>query len=220
MSNEKPIESSTDYEVLLLRLLAELPDRQGQTAEVCRLFREKYEHLIPQEHFGLRSNGDPIWYNNVRWARNHLKDYGFLDAPQYGVWRITDAGRQWLQQNPNATHIKGRARDGSPRSRPRPSKTSPPPGITLEQTRKMMPADQFRQIWGTLYDHLLAEERTRAVTLITQTELGRRTHRWLDEVHAFLSGKNASAPSSEVLCDWIQFCYVLELYRESAALLS
>nr|MBC8254351.1 hypothetical protein [Ardenticatenia bacterium] len=50
-------------------------------------------------------------------------------------------------------------------------------------------------------------------------ELGRRTRRWLDEVHAFLSGKGASTPSSEVLCDWIHFCYTVELYREAAALL-
>ena len=88
----------------------------------------------------------------------------------------------------------------------------------LEQTRKGMPADQFRQVWGKLYDELLAEERAKAITQITQTELGRRARRWLDGVHAFLQGKEAS-PSSEVLCDWIHFCYTLKLYREAAALL-
>ena len=82
-----------------------------------------------------------------------------------------------------------------------------------------MPSDQFREVWGTLYDQLLAEERAKAVTEITQTELGRRTRRWLDDVHAFLNGKNASTPATETLCDWIQFCYALELYREAAALL-
>ena len=89
----------------------------------------------------------------------------------------------------------------------------------LEQTRKQMPADQFRQLWGTLYDQLLAEERAKAVTEITQTELGRRARRRMDEIHAFLSGKNVSTPSAEVLCDWIHFCYTLDLFREAAALL-
>jgi hypothetical protein len=81
-----------------------------------------------------------------------------------------------------------------------------------------MPIDQFRQVWGTVYDDLLAQERAKAITQITQTELGRRTRRWLDDVHAFLSGKNVGSPSPEVLCDWIRFCYALKLYREAVAL--
>jgi hypothetical protein len=89
----------------------------------------------------------------------------------------------------------------------------------LEQTRKVMPADQFRAVWGALYDQLLAEERAKAITAVSQTELGRRTRQRLDEIHAFLQGENASTPSSETVCDWIHFCYALQLFREAAALL-
>ena len=222
MADFEPFTSQTDYTVPLLRLLSELPDGQGRASEVRRLFGEEYGHLIPTQDHGVRRRGEIIWENNVAWSRNHLKGHGLLDAPAYGVWRITDAGRQWLQQNPNATRIKGKARRTSPKSRRKPSKTSAAPGITLEmleQTRKLMPADQFRQVWGALYDQLLAEEQAKAITRITQPELGRRTRRWLDEVHAFLSGKGASIPSSEVLCDWIHLCYTVELHREAAALL-
>jgi len=211
-----------DYEVPLLRLLCKLPGGQGETAEVLDLFQDEYSHLIPEEHLELRDSGEPIWRNNVRWCRQNLKQLGLLDAPAHGVWRITDAGRQWLKENPDAMRIKGRARRTSPRSRRKPSKPSVAPGITLEmleQTRKLMPTDQFRQVWGVLYDQLLTEERAKAITTITQTELGRRTRRWLDEVHAFLRGKGASTPSSEVLCDWIHLCYTVELHREAAALL-
>jgi hypothetical protein len=89
----------------------------------------------------------------------------------------------------------------------------------LEQTRKVMSADQFRSVWGTSYDQLLAEERAKAITTVSQGELGRRTRERLDEIHAFLQGKNAGMPSSETVCDWIHFCYALQLYREAAALL-
>ena len=222
MGNDEPFATQLDYEVPLLRLLSELPGGQGATAEVCRLFEERYGHLIPDEHRDLRSNGTPIWDNNVRWSRQHLKQYGFLDASKRGIWQITDAGRQWLKENPNARRIKGVPRRSPQRSRRRSSKKAPRPGITLEmleQTRKAMPADQFRKVWGTLYDQLLAAERAKAITTVTQTELGRRARRRLDEIHAFLRGQNASSLSAEVMCDWIHFCYALELYREAAALL-
>jgi hypothetical protein len=222
MTDEEAFVSQTDYTVPLLRLLAELPDGQDTPKEVRRLFENRYGHLIPDEHRRHHDSGEIIWENNVNWSRLHLKQYGFLDSSVRGIWRITDAGRQWLEDNPTATHFKSRPRNSSSRPRAKSSKSGAVPGITLEmleQTRKLMPTDQFRQVWGALYDQLLAEERTKAVTQIAQRELSRRTRRWLDDVHAFLSGKNASPPSSEVLCDWIQFCYVLELYREAAALL-
>ncbi len=223
MSNDRTFTTTTDYHVPLLRLLAELEDGVGQSAEICRLFQQKYERLIPQEHYGLRTNGKPIWENNTRWARNHLKDNGFLEAPERGVWRITEDGRRWLKENPDATRMHRRRRQKGRTSLRRASSSAPSvPGITLEmleQTRRTMPPDQFREVWGTLYDQLLAQERAKAVTEITQTELGRRTRRWLDEVHAFLNGKNPSMPSSETICDWIHFCYNLELYREAGALL-
>ncbi len=222
MDDPRLFSTQLDYDVPLLRLLAELPGGQGVAGEVRRLFEKKYHRLIPDEHRGSRSGGMIVWDNNVAWSRLRLKQNGFLDMPRRGIWRITDAGRQWLKENSQATRIKRiqRKRPQTPRKRS-PAKVAAAPGIDLEmlkQTRKLMPADEFRQVWGTLYDQLLAEERVKSITEITQTELGHRTRRWLDDVHAFLSGKNASHPSSEALCDWIHFCYALELYREAAAL--
>jgi len=223
MADLEPFATQADYQVPLLCLLVKLPGGQGRASEVCRLFGQEYGPLIPAQDRDLRRTGIPIWEHNVRWVRQTLKEYGFLDAPERGVWRITDAGRQWLKDNPNARRIQGEARRRPSGSRLRRTPKAPSmPGITLEmleQTRKSMPAEQFRQVWGALYDQLLAEERAKVITTITPTELGRRTRRWLDEVHAFLSGRNASSPSSQVLCDWIHLCYVLELYREAAALL-
>jgi len=79
-----------------------------------------------------------------------------------------------------------------------------------------MPPDQFRHFWGELYDQLLAEERARSKTSISNRELGTRARAVLREVHDFLDG-NAAA-SSEKAYDWMQFCYALGLYRETTAL--
>lgn len=204
MNKEPMFEVQPDYTVPLLRLLAQLPGGQGKTQDVLRLFESEYRRRIPSSHLPLRRDGNPIWNNNVRWCRNALREYGFLDGSVRGVWRITEDGRHWLRENPNAARIEGvpkRKAESPPRSRRtrrgRSSRASPVQGVTIEmlaQTRKLMPPDQFREVWGRLNDQLMAEERGKAVTEITQTELGRRTQRWLDEVHTFLSGKNATPP--------------------------
>ena len=233
MDDDATFEVQSDYEVPLLHLLARLPGGQGKTGEVCRRFEAEYGHRVPREHYETKVGKEPKWRNNVRWCRKYLVERSAGDAPAHGVWRMTDTGRRWLENNPSATRIPGSASSLVRKRRPipiprsttsghRPDKRASVSGIALEQleqTRRSMPADQFRQVWGSLYDQLLAEERTKTVTQISQAELGRRTRRWLDDVHAFLSGKNATHPSSEVICDWIQFCYALELHREAAALL-
>ena len=97
-----------------------------------------------------------------------------------------------------------------------------PSGITFEQlkaTKQEMSPEKFRSTWGELYDKLVAEEMSRPTTDVTAAELGQRAKRRVDEIHAFLRGRAAGTPSAEVLCDWIQFCYALALYREASALL-
>lgn len=157
-----------DYDVPLLRLLCKLPGGRGETAEVCRLFQEEYRAWIPAKHYGVRRNGQDIWYNNVCWSRNNLRKCGFLAKSESGVWKVNDEGRRWLEQNPDATRLNGSHCPSSSRTRSKPtaSAAQPVPGITLkmlEQTRTVLPADQFRQVWGELYDRLLAEHRARVV---------------------------------------------------------
>ncbi len=232
MSDQPLFETQKSYELPLLRLLAKIPGGQGQAKEVRRLFEQEYGPQIPPKHRGtLKGRArETIWENNLNWSRNNLRERGFVDMPQTGIWRITQAGRDWLAQNPNADrlppftyHSKSQPTERRRSSKPSTRQTAAlPAGITLEmleQTRKFMPADQFRQTWGIAYDQLLAAERARAMTEINQTELGRRARRKLDDIHAFLAGRNNASPKSEVLCDWIHFCYELELHREAASLL-
>jgi len=211
-------EVQSDYEVPLLRLLSTLEGGQGQASEVIRLFAERYEDNIHADQRELLSRGMPRWQENVRRARYGLVQCGLMDAPARGVWRVTDAGRQWLEDHPEATRLEPGRRPR--RTRRRRAHAAAQAGATLEQlkaTKTAMPPDRFRQIWGELYDQLLVEERAWSKTTISNRELGTRARAVLREVHDFLDG-NAAAASSEKAYDWMQFCYALGLYRETAAL--
>jgi hypothetical protein len=211
-------QTAEDYYVPLLRLLATLEGGQGRAGDIVRLFGEMYRENIPDWHYEHTKDGETRWQTYVHWSRYSLVKQGFMDSPAHGIWRITEAGRRWLEEHPDATRLEPTKR-GAParRERPRPSV---PLGVTLEQlraTRALMPPDQFRAIWGALYDRLLAEERARAQTDISDTELARRARRVLREIHAFLKGESGSI-SSEKAYNWMIFCYTLSLHRETAAL--
>ena len=88
-----------DYEIPLLLVLFELPDGQGSSKDVLHHFWERFRPFIPPEYtVKLKSNNDLKWENVVRWVRNSLVKRGLMDAPAYGIWRITDAGRVHLAQ--------------------------------------------------------------------------------------------------------------------------
>jgi hypothetical protein len=96
-----------------------------------------------------------------------------------------------------------------------------PAGITLdklERIRRVMPQEQFRQDWGELYDHLVAEERAKAITPLDDRALANRLRPVVCRIQDFLQGRDNDTPKSEVICDWVWLCYNLELYREGAAL--
>ncbi len=39
-----------------------------------------------------------VWWNRVQWARQYLKDDGFLRSSSRGIWQVTDDGREELQR--------------------------------------------------------------------------------------------------------------------------
>jgi hypothetical protein len=229
--SEPPFEVYADYQVPLLKLMADLPGGQGRAKDVTDQFWIRYQQRIPPDHLKKLADGRTArWAHKVAWNRHDLTTQGLMDSPTHGIWRITQAGRDWLAQNPEATRIdvprtprqsrSPRSRRGGPITR---TPLTTPPGITLEmleQTRRAMPPDQFRQVWGTIYDQLLAEERSKAITPITDKELLAAVRQPVRRIQDFLQGRGSDTPKSEEVCDWIHLCYTLGLYREATALWS
>ena len=223
------LRSQFDYDVPLLRVLAAMPAGMGQRKDVLEEFRRMFNERIPPEHLQSTSGdpNQPKWSTMVTWSNIALKQAGLADSPAPGKWRITQDGRDWLAQNPEATRIK-RAKRASPSIHRSQRQTSSakqaiavPLGITfdmLERTRLVMPAEQFRKIWGAIYDQLLAEERAKAITEVTDKDLLLAVRHPIRRIHDFLQGRGNDRPKSEEICDWIHFCYSLGLYREAAAL--
>jgi hypothetical protein len=216
-----------DYRVPLLRLLANMPGGGGTKREALERFWERYESYIPPaDREEVPSGGGVIrWMNKVAWCRADLTDLGFVDRSTRNVWTITQAGRDWLAQNPDATHVDRAQRSSAGiASRAAPVRRRAPvlpPGITLEKLeriRQIIPLQEFRQDWGDLYDYLLAEERARAITPVNDKLLANRVRPLVQRIQDFLQGRGNDTPKSEVVCDWIFVCYNLELFREGAAL--
>ena len=174
------LDQYTDYAVPLLHLLTDLPGGEGTRADVAQQFLRRFRDEIPQDQFERwPSDGRERWYHKLGWAYDVLKSLGLGDTPKHGVWRITQAGRDWLVANPGASHVMKpkTGRSGRSETPERSATTVVPQGITLEmleQTRQIMPPDQFRQIWGGIYDQVLAEERRKAITPVNDRFLAEK----------------------------------------------
>lgn len=102
-----------DFFVPLMRILDGLPNRAGQSGEVLLLFERAYREQIAPDLYTQNQSKHIRWEHNVRWSREKLKLLGFVDAPQYGIWRLTEKGHQWLVDHPEATHLSvGKAKSG------------------------------------------------------------------------------------------------------------
>lgn len=124
--------SYADYELPLLEVLAELPGGQGMSKEVRDRFGERFADRIPEEHKVFLENVREVkWRNIVAWVRNTLIKRKLMDAPEFNVWRITEAGRaHLLQAGPS---LKPTAPpSGRPATVPRPASASNSAGRTIE----------------------------------------------------------------------------------------
>ncbi len=221
-------QQNKDYTVPLLHILAEFGERPVPVTHVYQVFEQRYSALIPPEHHDTRKNGMVIWQHIVGWRRYELQErLGFIASPGRGKWAITQAGRDWLSRNPTAQHIDlpARTSDSPTRKQTASARRSAPsptsPGITLEileKTRQAMGDEQFRPVWGTIYDQLIAAERAKAITNVNDNELTRSARRQVRQIQDYLQGRNGDRPNSEQICDWIHFCYQFSLFREAVAL--
>jgi hypothetical protein len=85
-----------DFFVPLMRILDDLPNRTGRSGEILLLFEKTYRDKIVSDQYTQNQSGNIRWEHNVRWSREKLKLLGFIDAPQHGIWHLTENGHLWL----------------------------------------------------------------------------------------------------------------------------
>ena len=91
----------TAFRLPILQVLVELGGR-ARSRQVLERLQARMRPLLKEvDSQPLRSNaGLPRWRNTVYWARTLLTKEGLLNAQAgYGVWEITEAGRDYLRRH-------------------------------------------------------------------------------------------------------------------------
>ncbi|MGQ9682731.1 MAG: winged helix-turn-helix domain-containing protein [Anaerolineae bacterium] len=194
MSPYTSFSTSMHYGVPLLETLTAMPGGQATRREVLTEFEPRHaDRIRATDRADVASGGVSIWSKWVDWWRYYLIQYGFADAPAFGVWRITDAGRRWLEENPDSILL----------SRPRPA------GPRKAKMQKTSSAAGQK--------HKTAKPGKRSQSAAADDAQVRILRREIDGIRLLLAGRS-QRPSDERLCDLVLFCYTLELYEEASAL--
>lgn len=95
------------YEDILLPLLKHIADGQEHS------LRETEEKLISQfdmteeeKNRYQPSGGQKVFFNRLGWSKTSLKKAGLVESPKWGVFIISQRGKDVLSQNPEKIDIK------------------------------------------------------------------------------------------------------------------
>ncbi|MEI6665250.1 MAG: winged helix-turn-helix domain-containing protein [Chloroflexota bacterium] len=82
------------YYALIIRALSEAEGRASKSAVTRRIGEWLASELSPDDHVTV-ATGESRWENRVAWARNRLRESGYLraDSPR-GMWELTPKGRE------------------------------------------------------------------------------------------------------------------------------
>lgn len=93
------LKSTMDYRPALLWLMGEIIS--GKTKMVVDEFGRRFADLIPQEYYDTNKSGNIKWIWTVHWSRQDLVNAGMMASEKFGIWTITDAGKQFLYEHPD-----------------------------------------------------------------------------------------------------------------------
>jgi restriction system protein len=96
-----------DFQTIMLPLLQLAGDgKEHSIHEAVEKLADQFD-LTEEEQTKLLSSGQqPVFYNRVGWARTYMKKAGLLQDPRRGYFRITERGREVLDQNPDRIDMK------------------------------------------------------------------------------------------------------------------
>ena len=103
MSYFIPIDNEEQLTVVLaLYILKLLGEPKPKKAKVLRFIKKRGLVRFYDGDAELRSNGEEKWMNDFSWAREDAKERTLLTMPEFGIWQLTDHGRDWLLQKARA----------------------------------------------------------------------------------------------------------------------
>ena len=104
------VKTPPKYESEFLRFMNPLLDALREKGGQARP-REIYDaiaqrlNLSEEERTATLKSGALKFENQIAWARSYLVKTGYLDSPSYGVWRLTDKGKEAHLDGPDIDSI-------------------------------------------------------------------------------------------------------------------
>jgi restriction endonuclease Mrr len=83
--------------LLALYVLDKIDSRPLKKIQALRFVKARGLMKFYDDDNALRENGEPKWMNDLSWAREDLKVRGLLSMPEVGIWKLTDAGRSFVE---------------------------------------------------------------------------------------------------------------------------
>lgn len=149
------------YDEMYRLFLDCLADGQEHKMKEIRDVVAKTLGITEEERSEMLPSGRPLFNNRVGWTRTYLKKAGLIESPSRSVYKITEAGKQVLAENPREINNLYLQRFESfwefvyPDSKGAESLTNVSP--ISSQTPQDILDDAFNQINATLVDDILAE---------------------------------------------------------------
>ncbi|MFQ5834590.1 MAG: winged helix-turn-helix domain-containing protein [bacterium] len=208
------------FEIPILKVLIKLKGNAVPKEVLKQL--EKEVRLLDGDWQSMES-GVIRWHNNANWAKYRLVKKGELDSPRHGIWRVTEKGRKRCEQEgPFYDQNKYKPiipRPYKPKGGLRKQKLIDPSLVTTD----------FLQRWGVKQGLDLFElglegvkrkyiEYYRKKKGLEDEHLLKIIKRTMKEIKTFLNGDSSTTPTPEKLCQWVDYCYLFEMYWEGTVL--
>jgi len=155
-----------DYQTVMLPLLRLAADGQDhRSRDAVETLAGEFELTAEERTELLPSGKQPVFNNRVGWANTYLKAAGLLEAPRRGVLRITQRGRDLLEEEigridvslleryPEFVEFRGKRRPKS--SEPADAETMDVPSSS--QTPEDALSNAYRSLRAELESELLEE---------------------------------------------------------------
>jgi hypothetical protein len=178
------LENFCDFYIPLMNILDSLPLRTGQSSKVLEIIEARYGDQIAPSQLENNQRGNIKWIYNVRMCKEYLKQKGYIDSPNIGIWRLSEYGHDWLKENPSATHLYGQ------------NLYNGHSGVSnFARNRTTRRNCTKVELYNAHSKHMILER-----------EIG--------IIKSFLEGHSSYQPTDEKICDWIYLCYTFEMYGE------
>lgn len=96
-----------DFQTLMLPVLKEVSDgKEHKICDVVNSLAKQFSLGDEELTVMIPSGTQSVFYNRISWAKTHLKKARLIESETKGTIKITERGKQVLQENPTRIDIK------------------------------------------------------------------------------------------------------------------